>query len=383
MANDRERSRSPRSSNNEEIVRLVVMREQARLAKDWGLADTIRERLTAAGVTLFDKTNAWRTADGRSGRIPTWSEIEAGQTAESIIQQQEQKTLTLGGDSSEANIKYLVQMREQARASKDWAQSDKIREDLKALGVEVFDKEKMWRAKSGQSGCIIGYRGSAGPTDLEISVLVVQRERARQSGDYGTADMIRDELKAVGCEILDKEKIWRSGDGRSGAVPSWSAIAGGAGGGDVLQPNLLAQPTPIQAGATLQNQVVQAALVASQNPATAARTLQILQQELGASTGVSLPVKNNFVLRQSPEAREALNFINQCQVSGRNVTDTEIDWLVGIREKLRQNKDFGDADTLRDAMRSSIGVELYEKEKRWVATDGRQGMIPMWTSLIV
>jgi len=383
------------------------MREQARLAKDWGLADTIRDRLGAAGVTLFDKTSTWRTSDGRSGQIPTWTEIESGQAAETLLQAQEQK-LNGNGAASEAHIKYLVQMREQARAAKDWAQSDKIRDDLKEIGVEVYDKEKMWRAKSGASGCIIGYRGSAGPTDMEISALVVQREKARQSSDYSTADQVRDELKAAGVEIYDKEKVWRASDGRSGPVPAWAAIVANGGAGP-LQPSMLAKPTttaPSVAGlgglgglglgglglgglslgaganANVQVQVIQAALDAARNPATAARTLQLLQQaSKGGGASLGLPGKAPATAsRQTPEASEALNFLTRRR-PGQTASDAEIDWLVGCREKLRHAKDFAGADQMRDALRSSLGVELYEKEKRWQASDGRQGVIPTWTSL--
>jgi len=404
MSNDRERSRSPRATSYEEVVRLVVMREQARFGKDWSLADTIRERLTSIGVTLFDKTSAWRSSDGLSGRIPTWSELEAGQTPETIIAAQEAKNLApAGADGTESHIKYLVQSREQARASKDWAQSDKIRDELKALGVEVFDKEKMWRSKGGLSGVIIGYRGAAGPTDLEISTLVVQRERARQTGDYATGDLIRTELRQAGVEINDQDKTWNSTDGRQGPVPSWSAIQAGAGDAPVVQTgvmnmnmNMNMNMAPAAAhgahGSTnLQNQVIQAALAAAQDPTSAVRTLQLLQQVSGApaprvtNKPAALPAPMQMQTPpavKSPETREALEFISQCQATGRQAQDAEIDWLVGFREKLRQAKDWASADAVRNAMRSSLGVELYEKEKRWAAADGRCGSIPMWGSMV-
>jgi hypothetical protein len=126
----------------------------------------------------------------------------------------------------------LVQQREQARAQKDFARSDEVRDELKALGVEVFDKEKMWRAKNGLAGCIIGFSAEGVATDLEITTLVVQREKARQSSDFGTADMVRMELRAAGVEIYDKEKVWKVADGRQGPVPSWTQIQ--AGGDNVL-----------------------------------------------------------------------------------------------------------------------------------------------------
>mmetsp|Transcript_91193 Transcript_91193/g.284197 ORF Transcript_91193/g.284197 Transcript_91193/m.284197 type:complete len:393 (-) Transcript_91193:109-1287(-) len=388
---DRNRSRSPRGTNYEEIVRLVVMREQARLGKDWSLADTIREKLVSSGVTLWDKSRSWKSSDGQSGRIPTFSEIEAGHTPESFMAEQEAGTTAApAGDGSETHIKYLVQLREQARAQKDWAQSDKLREELKALGVDIFDKDKMWRSKSGSAGVIIGYRGANGPTDLEISTLVVQRERARQGNDYATSDMIRNELRAVGVEIQDREKTWRSSDGRSGAVPSWSTIIGG-GGADTSGAAAAAVPgMPRGNVGGLQNQVVQAALAAAQNPNSAMRVLQMLQP--GGAPAAPMKVAGNFAAPPamamaatasgiSGECQEAIKFVSHYQAAGRLPLDAEIEWLVSLREKFRANKDFASSDALRNAMRTSLGIQFDEKTKSWKSSDGRMGAIPMWNSL--
>mmetsp|Transcript_35658 Transcript_35658/g.76037 ORF Transcript_35658/g.76037 Transcript_35658/m.76037 type:complete len:103 (-) Transcript_35658:124-432(-) len=84
-------------------------------------------------------------------------------------------------------------------------------------------------------------------------------------------------------------------------------------------------------------------------------------------------------MNRSVEAQEAVNFISQSQ--GRMLSDQEIEWLVGMRERVRQNKDFSSSDELRNLMRNALGIELLEKEKRWQASDGRQGVIPLWTSL--
>jgi len=384
----------------EEIVKLMVMRERARSAKDWSLADSIRLRLSEMGVTLFDKTSTWRSNDGRSGRIPSWSELEAGETPESIIAAQATKMQSAGGHPEAHRIKALVQQREQARSAKDFARCDEIREELRAMGVEVFDKEKMWRAKNGASGVVIGFHGPNGPTDLEIATLVVQREKARQASDFGTADMIRDELKAAGVEIYDKEKLWRSSDGRRAPVPSWSQIqsgsavmSGSAGGmGPGMGPHMQGMvPPPWVSGggagtpqgataATLQTQVVQAALAAAQTPQGAVRTLQMLHQPY--ATGGGRGQKGGMApVPPSPEAQEALRFISNCQATGRMAQVTEIDWLVGIREKCRQSGDYASADTLRSGLRSALGVELQEKDRKWVTSDGRYGSIPMWNNM--
>uniref|UniRef100_A0A7S1REB0 Cysteinyl-tRNA ligase anticodon binding domain-containing protein n=1 Tax=Alexandrium catenella TaxID=2925 RepID=A0A7S1REB0_ALECA len=399
MTSSRDRSRSPAASGAyDEIVRLVVMREQARMSKDWATADSVREQLVAKGVTIQDKSSSWRCVDGSSGRIPTWSEVEGGSTTESFITNQ---SMTQGGrsaampppvnDGSDAHIKHLVMMREQARAQKDFTQADTYREELKALGVDIFDKEKMWRSKTGASGVIIGYRGAGGPSDVEVAALVVQRERARQSNDYATSDMIRNELRAAGVEIHDREKMWRCNDGRQGPVPGWSAILAGGGDAAAVMPGMGA-PGMAQSNAnTLRNQVVQAALAAASDPNSAMQTLALLQQASGP--GAAMPAKRAALPvgpvgpvsgpagGSDPECMEALAYVQSCQATGQSPTDAELEWLVGLREKLRQKKEFADADTLRQALRSTFSLELDEKMKMWKCADGRQGAIPMWSAM--
>jgi len=287
-------------------------------------------------------------------------------------------------------IKNLVQQREQARARKDFARSDELRNQLKAMGVEVFDKEKMWKASSGASGVVLGYRGAGGPTDLEITTLVVQRERARQNKDFALSDVIRSELKAVGVEIYDKEKIWKANDGRQGPVPSYDQLqtTGGA--------PIMAAAVGTQGGASnpastaLQQEIIATALAAAQNPDTAAQVLQVLQQFAGsdghsnggASAGSTAPKAQPDPSKVSdPEALHALSFISDAQAAGRPAQDSEIEWLVSIREKCRQNKDYASADEIRNAMKNGINVELWEKDKRWTCADGRSGTIPLWTSM--
>jgi len=83
----------------------------------------------------------------------------------------------------------------------------------------------------------------------------------------------------------------------------------------------------------------------------------------------------------SPEFQQAMQIMAECASSGRVAEDSEVEWLIGIREKLRYKKDFQSADDMRNSLRNSMGVELYEKEKRWATADGRQGTIPLWNSL--
>ena len=49
-----------------------------------------------------------------------------------------------------------------------------------------------------------------------------QREIYRYNKNYSEADAIRSSLKAIGVEIYDKESRWTANDGRSGTVPKYA-----------------------------------------------------------------------------------------------------------------------------------------------------------------
>merc|ERR1719461_2380235 len=96
---------------------------------------------------------------------------------------------------SEAEILRLVAQRQSFRQARRFAESDSIREELRSMGVEVYDKEKEWRSRDGRRGMLF----TAGPmecalSDQEIQELVREREEARRQKDWDRADAIRDDL---------------------------------------------------------------------------------------------------------------------------------------------------------------------------------------------
>jgi len=404
---------------NEQVMRLVVQREQARLQKDFTTADSFRDQLSAIGISLFDKTNSWKGTDGSSGRIPTFSEVENGAgSPDAVISMMGERPTPppLSSDTEEGQIKNKIREREEARSIKDFAKSDQIRDELKVMGVEIYDKDKIWKSSSGPCGVIIGFNAGGGsgpsPTDQEISILMMQREKSRQGSDWTTSDMIRDELKLWGVNIFDKNKTWSATDGRGGPIPQWS----GPGG---------AQPMAAQMGQTSQmhsqhqhpqvsaitpnqaaqlNQLIAQCVANAQNPATSAQTIQFLMQAASVqpvfgqaqhfgsvaptqTKGAKKGPQNQQPVRKadanaSEDVKNALKFSRECQASGRPVGDNEIMWLVEVREKCRRDKDYSGADNLRQAYRVNLGLEMFEKEKAWQMSDGRRGEIPSWQTIV-
>ncbi|EOD25255.1 hypothetical protein EMIHUDRAFT_450495 [Emiliania huxleyi CCMP1516] len=105
-----------------------------------------------------------------------------------------------------------------ARFSRDFDAADRLREQLAKLGVTLDDQAKTWRAADGRSGSITQVNvseihaqkaaksGAASLDDAEINRLVREREQARYTSDYKTADRLRDQLERHGVSLDVKER---------------------------------------------------------------------------------------------------------------------------------------------------------------------------------
>lgn len=92
-------------------------------------------------------------------------------------------------------IEQLIEKRNQARANKDWATADAIRDELKARNIVLEDTPNgvKW------------HKEEATPTvDTKwIEEMIANRTQAKANKDWATADAIRDELKAKGITLID------------------------------------------------------------------------------------------------------------------------------------------------------------------------------------
>eukprot|EP00411_Alexandrium_monilatum_P014398 CAMPEP_0175272072 /NCGR_PEP_ID=MMETSP0093-20121207/46238_1 /TAXON_ID=311494 /ORGANISM="Alexandrium monilatum, Strain CCMP3105" /LENGTH=452 /DNA_ID=CAMNT_0016566853 /DNA_START=1 /DNA_END=1359 /DNA_ORIENTATION=+ len=244
-----------------EILRLVAQRESMRQARRFAESDAIREELRSMGVELYDKEKEWRCRDGRRGMLFTAGPIEC----------------TL----SDVDIQEMIREREEARKQRDWERADGLRDDLRSKGVELDDKEGLWRTSSGRSGTYSGMPAS-NINGATVRKLVAERERLRAAQDFDAADELRRQLGALGVEIFDNERLWRTADGQQGVI-----ITGG--------------------------------------------------HEVDCLLG-----------------------------------DSEISSRVGQREEARSAKNWAQADSIRDELRSN-GVELLDNQRVWCTTDGRHG----------
>eukprot|EP00941_MAST-03F_sp_MAST-3F-sp1_P005358 g5358.t1 len=185
------------SPPNDVIIKKVKKREEARTVKDYATSDRLREELRRVGVELFDKARLWKTTDGRSGPL--------------LFDAQEDGI---------AYIERMIEMRDYARKNRDFQKSDQIRETLRKIGVEVFDRDNFWRSKFGHCGLIGGNK----PTDNALEAMLQSRDLARQRRDFKFADRVRSILSTHGFFINDQKKMWSSRDGRQGTLRPFSNV---------------------------------------------------------------------------------------------------------------------------------------------------------------
>lgn len=301
------------------ITSLVVQREEARTAKDFAVADKIRDELRGEGVELDDKARTWRTVDGRSAPY-------GSQDFQHLPPAQDLYT----NSPSDAEIRSLVVERERARAVQDYATADCLRQHLLSVGVELNDSERVWRASDGRQGTIVtgGSDTRRCPLgDAEIQSLVAQREEARGQKDFLRGDRIREELRRSGCELIDNEKRWQTVDGRQGHY----------------------------SGAVLRStRVARSSLPAVQEPSKRPRT-GVKVEEVRAHT------PPHPTVRATGSGTLSLSL-------------PSIQALVAGRELARGNRDFNNSDAIREDLRG-LGIEVWDKKKEWKSSDGRQGPI--------
>ena len=143
-----------------------------------------------------------------------------------------------------AKVEELLFQRSQSRQDRDFAESDRIYNELSQMGVTVFDREMKWFVGRGGRGRGGAGRGGAGqgrggtfqsgfqrraatrqvytresgdvyPVDIAaVEQLIEQRVALRLSRDFEGADRLRDRLKEeFGVYVVDPELKWYVGSG--------------------------------------------------------------------------------------------------------------------------------------------------------------------------
>ena len=191
--------------DKEEIEKLVAQRLEAKFERDYATADQIREQLqNEYDVKVDDRKRKWTVGDRPFRGAP---DLNAPYTRRG------------GGDVEDVSkVEELVEERADAKARRDYAAADAIRDQLNAMGISVDDRSREWRVADAPYARA---RGDSAPVDVDtVEGLVAERSQAKIAGEYDTADAIRDRLRnEFGVSVDDRVKEWVV-DGRSAAAPA-------------------------------------------------------------------------------------------------------------------------------------------------------------------
>ena len=140
-----------------------------------------------------------------------------------------------------ARVNELLSLRVGAKRAGDFRTADRIRNDLRALGVAVLDREREWHVIAGDGlgrpdGGTEPYGGYGGAHNMserfgttghdyrrtdpgaafevdeaKVNEILAARLHARLNRDFVAADRMRDQLRREhGVEIFDQEREWRA-----------------------------------------------------------------------------------------------------------------------------------------------------------------------------
>ena len=188
-----------------EIEKLVAQRLEAKFDRDYATADAIREQLqNEYDVKVDDRKRKWSVGDKPFQGAP---DLNAPYTRRG------------GGDVEDVSkVEELVEERADAKARRDYAAADAIRDQLNAMGISVDDRSREWRVADAPYARA---RGDTADVDVAtVEALVSERSQAKIAGEYDTADAIRDRLRnEFGVSVDDRVKEWVV-DGRPAAAPA-------------------------------------------------------------------------------------------------------------------------------------------------------------------
>ena len=281
---------------------LIAARMHAKITRDFDRADQLRAELRDLGVEVHDRNKEW-FVDRPELAARTTARMPHGPPPSQQQQQQHHYPALSphhapppyghgappsAGPSAhgytrdpadaihlpnEAHIHALLAERLEAKKSRDFDKADRMREVLRSAGVEVYDREKRWRALPPANGMGVPppahhhahhqqpppphamppaptggsqyYRRQHDdhkPVDIRaVEALLDERSHCKMQRNFARADQIRDALRQQhNVEVHDNERTWHVSRASSSSghpppphVPPPANAARVAGGAEV------------------------------------------------------------------------------------------------------------------------------------------------------
>lgn len=247
-----------------EVQLICLDREHARRENNYDEADLIRDQLLDLQVQVSDKAKTFTMPDGQQGSYdlkqvepqqreqaflppgpvgqpygPAGGGRPIGQLAPLVgghpyrapvgLDARPAGPLRGGEGTGDRFANYCATLslaieREQARKAGDYGKADIIRNELRTFGAEVSDKTKTFTLGG---GTLEGtYDLNIGITAHEIQMVALEREEVRRGKDYKASDRLRNWLGDLGVTLDDKDHMFRTKDGVEGSYDlyKWSPV---------------------------------------------------------------------------------------------------------------------------------------------------------------
>ena len=199
------------------VSALILHRAELRQQRSYEAADAILERLRDEyGVSVNDYKRTWRSERGAAHA----DEYGGGGGLREYARDYRDRD----AEVDEGRVLALLSERSELRRERDYAGADAIREELRSMGVEVYDREMMWRVERPErrrrrSVSRVGWdddgRFVRDPDDdAEVNAelvqsLIAERAELRAAREYQEADKIRERLRELNVYVSDRERWWR------------------------------------------------------------------------------------------------------------------------------------------------------------------------------
>jgi hypothetical protein len=191
---------------------LIAQRLQCKMSRDFDTADRIRDDLRAMGVWVDDKQMIWRSDHG-------------GKHGDRDRGGSDDQHVTVG--PSGMGLNQLMRAGCQATGGGGGGGGG----GFGGGGFGGGGGGGGRFGPSGHDYQFAGQPGTSGVDENKVNSLIAQRLQCKMSRDFDTADRIRDDLRAMGVEVDDKVRTWACAGGGGFTVRGGGGGGGGGGDG--------------------------------------------------------------------------------------------------------------------------------------------------------
>lgn len=351
------------SLSESEIHRRIAERLRSKMSRNFSHADAIQDEFEKFGVYVHDGRKEWR-ADGERFGSDSERGGKPGREPGSRMDRIRPYVQSPHSEQTDdlAQIEELLNERLAAKKARAFDDADAIQGELRRnFNVEINDKTREWSVggdfgvqRREQSGPYVMASVSDAPDDgATIQKLVDQREDARKRRDFDEADEILDVLRATyDVFIDDKLRQWSIGGSfdKPGRGPPDDSPFQRRGGGDL----------------TKEQEATIAKLVEERNNAKR-------DKDFGKADRIRDRLGDEFLVRVDDRSREWRVVTAEYVMSPVTAIDEDtkafIEKKISERAVAKLQKDYDQADAIRDELSENYGVYLDDRVKEWFIED--------------